>query len=398
MSFEKENEVLSEILTHIDLPDSAYEKAEQRYKSIGEHLHEDDSACSIHDPHVFPAGSFRLGTAIRPHGEKEGYDLDIICELQDGITKQTHTQQQLKTLVGNDLERYHKSNNIQNPMEEKKRCWTLEYADDLSFHMDIVPCIPESGTQMSVLRESMVTLSKFDEELADNVAALAVSITDNTDPAYPKISDLWRISNPEGFAKWFGERMQTSRLFLEKRARLVEANIEELPYYRWRTPLQISIQLLKRHRDILFQDNPDSKPISIIITTLAGRAYQGEADVVSAIKRILDEMDHYINSNVPLIPNPVNPAEDFADKWYSSEDTDLKLADNFRMWLQQARADFRNLISADEPSRIVEAADHGLDIKLDKSDIASILGVSLITDAPALNIQTSNPKPWLKRQ
>ena len=397
MSSERENEIVHKILSYIDLPDSAYSRAEQRYKSLGEHFHAENSSCAQYDPHVFPSGSFRLGTAIRPHGEKEDYDLDIICELQEGVTKKTHTQEQLKIIVGSDLELYCGSHSIKKPIEEKKRCWTLEYADDVSFHIDIVPSIPESEAQMAKLRESMISLSQFDDPLANEVASFALAITDNTDQSYPIVSNQWRISNPEGFAKWFGSRMKTSRLFLEKRANVVQANIEELPYYRWRTPLQISIQLLKRHRDILFQDNPDSKTISIIITTLAAKSYKGEADVVSAMKRILDEMDHHINDELPLIPNPVNPAEDFADKWYSSTHAHLKLSENFRMWLQQARADFRNILSQNDPTQIVEAANHGLDIRLDKTDIAKILGVNLITQAPAVKIQGSNPKPWVQR-
>ena len=396
MSYEKENEVLKEILSNIDIPDSAYKKAEQRYQSIGEHLHESSAQCSKHEPHVYPAGSFRLGTAIKPLNNQDEYDLDIICELQEGISKSSHTQKDLKQLVGHDLDNYRTLNGIHKPVGEKKRCWTLEYADDLSFHIDVVPCIPESGSQIALLKESMLESSKFDEVLASNVAKSAVSITDNTDSNYHLITELWRISNPEGFASWFAARMKTGRLFLEKRALLVEANIEELPYYRWRTPLQMAIQLLKRHRDNMFITNPNSKPISVIITTLSGRAYQGEADLVSALKRILADMDRYINSVVPLIPNPVNPAEDFADKWYSPEHASLQLADNFHMWLRQARVDFENLLSTDNPTRVVEAAEHSLDIKVNKSDIAKILGVSLIEEAPAISIPASSPRPWLK--
>ena len=44
--------------------------------------------------------------------------------------------------------------------------------------------------------------------------------------------------------------------------------IEDVPTYRVKTPLQMAIQLLKRHRDIYFQNNNENAPISIIITTL----------------------------------------------------------------------------------------------------------------------------------
>lgn len=42
--------------------------------------------------------------------------------------------------------------------------------------------------------------------------------------------------------------------------------------------LQRIVQILKRHRDIMFNGDED-KPISIIITTLASRAYRGETNL-----------------------------------------------------------------------------------------------------------------------
>ena len=37
--------------------------------------------------------------------------------------------------------------------------------------------------------------------------------------------------------------------------------------------------LLKRHRDLMFRDNPEFGPISMIITNFAAHAYRGEADI-----------------------------------------------------------------------------------------------------------------------
>jgi hypothetical protein len=89
----------------------------------------------------------------------------------------------------------------------------------------------------------------------------------------------------------------------------------------------------------MFISHPDSKPISIILTTLAAAAYQGEEDLVGALERILQDMDSYVLPAQPRVPNPVNPSEDFADKWNNPEYAHLKFKVNFRQWLQQARAD-----------------------------------------------------------
>ena len=74
MSDNRRNSVLKKILEKLELPEGAYEKAEKRYKDIGEWLHRPESSCLMFDPSVFSQGSFRLGTAIKPENEEE-YDL-----------------------------------------------------------------------------------------------------------------------------------------------------------------------------------------------------------------------------------------------------------------------------------------------------------------------------------
>lgn len=396
MSNTKTDNVLNSILEKIELPDSAYEKAEKRYQDLGDWLHRPESTCAQFEPHVFSQGSFRLGTAIKPDSEEQ-YDLDMGCNLMSGLDKNSVTQQQLKHLVGHELELYRKARNIKEDLAEKKRCWRLEYADGLSFHMDIVPCIPESNAQRNLLKKRMIESSKFDESLAQNVSQFAVSITDNTDANYAVLNDNWRISNPEGYARWFETRMKTARSIINEREMRFKASIDSLPYYQWKTPLQQVIQLLKRHSDTMFKNNEDSKPISVIITTLAAKSYKGESDLGSALTTVLSGMDDHINSQVPLVPNPVNPAEDFADKWYDEQSIQYRLQENFYKWLFQARADFKALCSNDDSLRIVEAAQNGLDLKLDSNAVARILGIPVMTAKPTFAIQPSDPKPWFKQ-
>lgn len=393
MLFNRSNEVLKTILEKIELPDSAYEKAKVRYTDIGEWFHRSDSSCVEYDPHVFAQGSFRLGTAIKPDSDEE-YDLDLGCNLRKERSKSQITQEQLKNHIGYELELYRKARSIKEQLAEKKRCWRLEYADELSFHMDIVPCIPESEIGRDVLKKRMVEDSKFDDNLAQNVAELAVSITDNTDPEYRVMTDNWRISNPEGYARWFESRMKTAREVINEREMALLDSIDSLPYYLWKTPLQQTIQLLKRHRDTMFKGEEDSKPISVIITTLAAQAYNGESDLASAVTNILFSMEDHIKSAIPYVPNPVNPVEDFADKWYDEGSAEYKLKDNFYKWLYQAKAHFKALCGKDNSQSVVEAADRGLDVHLDATSVSLALGLSSDVITPIKEIKASDPKPW----
>lgn len=272
----------------------------------------------------------------------------------------------------------------------------LDYADELSFHMDIVPCIPESGLERTSLKDVIIASTELDYGLAGEVSELAVSITDNMDELYSEITKKWRISNPEGYAQWFESRMRLASSVLAQREIDFRASIDTLPFYKWKTPLQVAIQLLKRHRDTMFKGTEDSKPISIIITTLASRAYKGESDLVSALSNILTTMGTYIHPQIPHVPNPVNPVEDFADKWYSQKHEHLKLKENFDRWLFQAQADFSAICSKESSQVIHDAAERGFSVSLDKSSIERSLGLSAAIVTPTKKIEATDPKPWFK--
>ena len=87
----------------------------------------------------------------------------------------------------------------------------------------------------------------------------------------------------------------------------------------------------------MFENDYDDKPISIIITTLASHAYNNEADLFDALSSIIDGMPNYIleKGGNAWIPNPVDPMENFADKWQEKPEKELK----FRRWLLQVRED-----------------------------------------------------------
>ena len=74
-------------------------------------------------------------------------------------------------------------------------------------------------------------------------------------------------------------------MLLEKRADIKplpsDDNIEK-------PPLKRAVQLIKRYRDVYFEENADSAPISIVLTTLAGQIYKGQSSVYKAISDILE--------------------------------------------------------------------------------------------------------------
>jgi hypothetical protein len=387
---EQKNIIIENMVDLLELPASAYEKAKGRYDDLGDWFGRGDSTIKNNNPHIFPQGSFRLGTAIRPLDEKDAYDLDLACNLRKGVSKDSHSQEALKRLVGSEIERYRVARGIKAPQKEKHRCWRLDYQDDLSFHLDIVPCIPADNMKQTFIRESMRKAGS-NESLAGTVSQFTVSITDDRHPEYKAICDDWNISNPEGYARWFESRMNP---ILHQRV-VAKAQVDDVPIYKKKTPLQRAIQLLKRHRDLMFKDDIDLKPISIIITTLAAKAYHGESDVESALKNILAKMGSFVGTAKPRVPNPVNPAEDFADRW---SNTHLNLEHNFWLWLKQVQDDFDLLDSPTDVATITEQAREKFSVGLNTAELSKRLGVIVpyvSVSTPKIHIISNTPpKPW----
>jgi hypothetical protein len=385
--------VIDELAGCIDIPDSAYDKAEARYKDLADWFSRHEANCADFDPHIYPQGSFRLGTVIRA----DEYDLDFGCRLRKGVLKSTHTQEQLKMLMGADLEAYRRARGIEQKLEDKNRCWRLHYKDELPFHMDGVPSIPEEQQRRTLLAESMVKFGS-DSFLAHSVAEHAGSITDNRLPNYMLISPDWRISNSEGYAKWFESRMKLAAPLMEKRAFEARAAlVDDLPARKWKSPLQRSIQILKCHRDRMFAENCEAKPISIILTTLAAEAYQGEQNLADALERILARMGGLVRSDRPRVPNPVNPAEDFADKWYDSKYKHLRLEDNFKSWLKQAQIDFDVIGKSLDPDFISEQAMTKFGAALGANALRGKLrgGAPAVITSPKTHTIINTPaRPW----
>lgn len=393
LSMEKtmKKNVLQEMIEQLDLPDSIDVKVRDRYASLSKWFSREESALKGIDIDIFAQGSFAMGTTIKPLMEEEDYDLDMGCKLNIANFKDSHTQEELKNIIGEELKLYKNRVGIDNPVDEKRRCWRLEYKDEVRFHLDIVPCIPLENEKKTAYEARLFEANGYDKKFNQDVAQLAVSITDTENKNYNAITDDWNISNPQGYVRWFQERMQKNQTGLfESRT-----SVEPVPKYEQKAILQRCIQLFKRHRDNMFIDKIDSKPISIIITTLAAQAYEGEQDLGQAILSILNKMPNYIRSQKPRIPNPVKPEEDFTDRWDNPDFKALNLEGNFKAWLMQAKSDFNKLIETEKASDALYIIEKRFSLNMSQDRLVEDFGYQPLMPAPVKVITTVPPtKPW----
>ena len=327
--------LVDDAIASFDIPEHIYERAAARYTAAAEWLKRRWDARGIGGA-IYPQGSFRLGTVVRPiHADGE-YDMDLVCERD--LRKESVSQAALKGEVGLDLRSYVASGPEGDPtLDEGKRCWTLDYPRE-PFHMDFLPAIPNP-----------------------DAAPDGILITDRE-------VRLWQWSNPVRFSQWFyatmARELQEARIVLAEQK---QVDVEDVQEWRVRTTLQRAVQALKRHRDLYFADR-DFAPASIIITTLAGRAYRGGGDLYDVLVTVSRDMPDYVElrDGVLWVENPVEEKENFADRWRSEP----QRADAFFEWIAAAHRDFVSF-----------GADSGVDRTLDR--IAKSFGGDARTAAGA---------------
>jgi hypothetical protein len=332
-----------------------------------------------HSVNVYPQGSMCTQTTIRPRGTAK-FDLDIIFELS-GPRYQNPDPETLfadfgEALAGNEP--------VTGAPSPKRRCWRLQFPNK-PYYFDVTPSVPD------LTRAYGATLRVRDPDTR------------------------WSPSNPKEFAEWFCERTKLEFSFgpLIASERMVEArkSISPLPKEPVRIDdiLRRSVQLMKLHRDNSYhyadEKQKEAAPISVIIVTLATRAFENIwatrsnafTSPIEVVLAILEEMPNWIARDTNgryLITNPMLPTENFADRWNS--DQGMRAREFFR-WHAQLEEHLEALLTEDY-SRSTESTlmsvfgQAGVDAWKDSLGIAAQSSPLLKSLAAAPAIHVGNPR------
>ncbi|HZT34275.1 MAG TPA: nucleotidyltransferase, partial [Nitrososphaera sp.] len=272
------DDYLQSICEKLQITPTMHSLAEQRYRAVADWLNAEGSRLAIFRPAIYPQGSLRIGTTVRPLVRKE-FDLDFVCQL-DLDWRRFRNPVYLLDLLEDRI----CSHKLYRSMcERKNRCMRISYADE--FYMDILPACPDTEAGGTCL-------------LVPDCAAKD-----------------WKASNPRGYARWFESKTQ---IITDATKHYVEP-IPEQEDANEKAVLKLAVQLLKRRRDVMFANDCDNAPISIVLTTLAAQHYRHEGSVNMALMGILDGILTSI-SQVPyggrlVVLNPSNLDEDLSERW-----------------------------------------------------------------------------------
>ena len=284
--------VLERVCEFLELSPSQFALARQRYEGVGACLASSDNAV-LRAIAIYLQGSTALRTTVRPIGVNE-HDVDLVAHVPDLDVQVSPAA--LKKAIGDCL----RQNGIYSPLlEEMPRCWRLNYANE--FHLDITPSIPDPDCQLG-------------GELVPD-----------------KTLKTWKASNPKGYKRLFDRRAQLvpvirlAKVLAEDRAR---ANVEPYPEPGgFKGILRRTVQIEKRHRDLMFVDDPNMAPLSVIITNLTSRSYEwcatnreydNELELLFDVARHIPdtiEVRSIDGREQWFIWNETTEGENFAEKW-----------------------------------------------------------------------------------
>jgi hypothetical protein len=307
--------VLDQICQALELSAAQLDAARTSYETVADWLSGSDNPL-LKWIEIYAHGSAGLGTTVKPIG-REDFDVDLICKVL--YFSPDRPPSELKRIVGDRLK---ENARYAGMLEEKKRCWRLNYARE--YHMDISPTI------------------------------INVECDNGGELVPDKKLREFKPTNPKGYKALFERRAALIPVLRVQKAIAEDrADIEPFPVHGVaKGILRRTVQLLKRHRDLHFLDVVDDvAPISIIITTLAAQSYEycvtnfpfdSELDVLIATIRLMPRFidKPFVNGRrMYVVANETTIGENFADRW----NTEPARATAFYEWHAKALAHFEAL-------------------------------------------------------
>ena len=294
------DDLLYEVCEDLQLSPTSFTKAEERYKAVSSALESYDSPFRQARLIIYPQGSMRLGTTVKPIDGP--HDLDFVCELE--VSHLQIDPLRLHDALFNFLLNH---GTYKDMVSRKNRCVRITYADE--FYMDILPACKDR-----------------------QAGGTCIQVPD-------RALKGWTPSNPIAYATWFEDCSNIALKQLAEKAFPIPA---QRPVDR-KKPLQLAVQLIKRWRN-LYYDDPDLAPISIVLTTLAAGFYKGEESVSAALSSILTAIVEAISladrrGERLIVRNPKNPKENLSERW----DEDHGAYTAFKQGMRQFLDDWSNL-------------------------------------------------------
>ena len=297
--------LLAETAIRIELPPGQHKIAVERYESVRTHIERPDSPLHDRVTWFYPQGSMAIGATIKSRKRSDGYDIDIVAELD--VPPDLDPGEILDLLFeatnGPTGSRYH------GMVERQTRCVTVYYADGM--HLDITPSVLLDAADP---RRSHIFHAK---------------------PEEPKHRHRLVVMNSWGFCDWFNAVTPHNKLFEQAYARrvydhehlevLAEADVKPVPDHAslegGKSTTVVALQLLKRNRNMKYERRRDLRlPPSVMMASVAGETQVPDSSISGALDAIASAMLSKLeqakaHGQLVDIRNPRCQQDKFTDRW-----------------------------------------------------------------------------------
>jgi len=314
-------QMLSAVAIRIELPPSMHALLAERKDAIENHLERDGSPLKGRIRLFYQQGSVAIGATIRAKSRDEGFDIDIIVELNvSDLTPWEALELLDQAMRGRPGSRYH------DRTERQTRCVTVRYADGM--HIDLSPSelISDSDPRRSYIYHSK--------------------------PEEPRSEDRKVLSNSFGFADEYNTTCPVDTSFEQEYARrALKADHDKLTADSLPIPdhstvaggksaVTVALQLIKRNRNIRWVTRNGRMPASVMLSCLAlevagaGRTIGQNVRITAS--HILDRLQQAKHQGALIhVENPRCPGDVFTDRWPENQAAQDLMIDDMRLLLKQ---------------------------------------------------------------
>ncbi len=293
--------LLADVAIRIQLRPTHYNMAVERYQKICKLIERGNSPLKDCVDLFYPQGSMAIGATIASKLKTDEFDIDIAAQLDlpECISPNEPLDLLFEAIRGEPGSQYYQMT------KRKPRCITVSYSDKM--HLDVTPLIRRKYTPE---RESWIFHHK---------------------PEAPSESGK-AITNSYGFSGWFKDNTPLDQDFanlFEKRAseyeQMVALAAESEPVPPHEPPFQksralIVLQLLKRWRNVQYDERSERRPPSILLSKLiadaANHTGRLSEELLHQAQQMLSKFRHWHNAGCLIqVANPVCEQDVLTDRW-----------------------------------------------------------------------------------
>lgn len=294
--------LLADVAIRIQLRPTHYNMAVERYQKICKLIERGNSPLKDRVDLFYPQGSMAIGATIASKLKTDEFDIDIAAQLDlpEYVSPNEPLDLLFEAIRGEPGARYYRMT------KRKPRCITVSYSDKM--HLDVTPLIRREDTPE---RESWIF---------------------NYRPEAPSESGK-SITNSYGFADWFMDNTPLDQDFanlFEKRASeyermvvLAEAEREPVPQHEppfRKSKAVLALQLLKRWRNVQYDERSQRRPPSILLSKLVADAANHtdrlSEELLLQARHMLSKFQNWHNAGCLIqVTNPVCKEDVLTDRW-----------------------------------------------------------------------------------